>query len=83
MNGLSLMVHDRQCHTWANNTPKSTILKTYLLVSVILQEIGKTHPMINGPRPAPISLTYLDLIAASVGPGISNTIVDDRRKERG
>ena len=37
----------------------------------------------NGPRPAPISFTYLDLIAASVGPGILNRVVQGGRKERG
>jgi len=36
----------------------------------------------NGPRPAPISFTYLDLIAASVGPGILNWLIEGSRKER-
>jgi hypothetical protein len=64
-------------------------LKTYLIISYAVKGIGMTHPMINGPRPAPISFTYLDLILASVGPGITNKKVgmwggrsDDEGDER-
>ena len=37
----------------------------------------------KGPRPAPISFTYLDRTAASDGPAILDRVIEGARKRRG